>query len=146
MGFILAKSEELAFRFIRSPKDKRSHAIPIAAGNVAKRVKAESGTSVRQIASQHVTRLWARDEVRRLIKQRRQPAAAELAGKSQLVTPVSGAVVLENLTQFTEHGLTPVDPQTVPSVPEPGTWALLGLGAAVLGRRAWRRRKPAGHS
>jgi hypothetical protein len=57
----------------------------------------------------------------------------KLAGEWQLVTPVSGAVVLENRQQFDEAGLTAVDPLTTPSVvPEPETWALLGVGTVVL--------------
>lgn len=50
----------------------------------------------------------------------------------QLVTPVSGAVVLETQQQYVPTGLTPVDPQTVPAIPEPGTWALLALGGGAL--------------
>ena len=87
-------------------------------------------------ASRHIERLWARDESERLAKHRQRAAAAALAAAHQLVTPVSGAVVLETQQQYAENNLTPADPTTVPSVPEPGTWALLVLGgAALLGRR-----------
>lgn len=54
----------------------------------------------------------------------------ELAARYQLVTPVSGAVVLETQQQYAEHGLTPADgsatPQ-IPSVPEPSTGMLFIL-------------------
>lgn len=56
---------------------------------------------------------------------------AELTAKAaryQLVTPWSGAVVLETKQQYDKFGLTPVDPSSVPkvpNVPEPGTMALL---------------------
>jgi hypothetical protein len=56
----------------------------------------------------------------------------KLAGEQQLVTSVSGAVVLETKQQFDAAGLTPVDPATVPTIPEPGTWALLVLGLAIF--------------
>ncbi len=98
-------------------------------------------------ASRHLVRLWAANEIGRLSRLRRTGDAVRLAGDWQLVTPVSGAVVLENRQQFDAAGLTAVDPLTTPSiVPEPGTWALLALGAAVLcglAPRRNRRRQPA---
>lgn len=67
-------------------------------------------------------------------------ARPELAARYQLVTAVSGAVVLETQQQYAEHGLTPVDPNAAPSipgVPEPSTGALVILtaAAALLRRR-----------
>ncbi|RME90967.1 MAG: PEP-CTERM sorting domain-containing protein [Verrucomicrobia bacterium] len=93
----------------------------------------------------HLGRLWAREEVERLRAAGRIREARELAVAWQLVTPVSGAVVLENERQYQEAGLEPVDPETVPAIPEPGTkvlW-LIGLGWLLWGRsrrRAARRR------
>lgn len=89
-------------------------------------------------ASDHITRLWAFDETVQKIRARQTKEAVELAATYQLVTPVSGAVVLENKTQYAQAGLTPVDPSTVPVVPEPKTWLLLALGlgfAIVYGKR-----------
>jgi hypothetical protein len=44
----------------------------------------------------------------------------------QLVTPVSGAVVLETMEQFERFGLEPVDPETTPDIiPEPGVCMLM---------------------
>jgi vault protein inter-alpha-trypsin-like protein len=77
--------------------------------------------------SPHVANLWARGEVDALIAQ--GPAhfdeATQLAGQYRLVTPVSGAVVLESDAQYVAAGLTPPDPGAVPTIPEPSTWALL---------------------
>jgi hypothetical protein len=88
--------------------------------------------------SKHIARLWAFEEVKRLLAARQTEAAIELAGRYQLVTPVSGAVVLETREQFQRAGLQPVDATTVPVVPEPGVLALFGLGvAACLLRRCW---------
>jgi len=82
--------------------------------------------------SSHVVRLWACEEVERLISQQKTTEAAALAMRYQLVTRVTGAVVLETAEQYRTHGLQPVDPATVPSIPEPSTYLLLGLGLAVL--------------
>lgn len=84
-------------------------------------------------ASRHLVRLWARERIDQLRRQRKTPDAVALAGLWQLVTPVSGAVVLETKAQYQAAGLTPVDPLTSPAiVPEPQTWALLGLGTGLL--------------
>ncbi len=66
--------------------------------------------------------------------------AVALAARYHLVTPVSGAVVLETQQQYEESRLTPVAQTTVPTVPEPHEWALLALAFAALMWLAWRRR------
>ena len=88
----------------------------------------------------HLERLWARDEALRLASQRQGEAAAVLAAENQLVTPLTGAVVLETREQFTQHGLKPVDPMTVPAIPEPNILSLVGVGilAWTLRRRSCR--------
>jgi hypothetical protein len=94
-----------------------------------------------EVTDRHAARLWGREEIERL---RTTPAsldtAIQLALQLQLVTPVSGAVVLERQEQYDRHGLKPVDAATVPTVPEPATAGLLALGAAWLAAR--RRRAP----
>ncbi len=90
----------------------------------------------------HVARLWAADEIRRLAmgSARRRAQAVSLAQDFQLVTSVSGAVVLETKQQFDEVGLASIDPATAPNIPEPATVALvLGMGAAVF--VVWRKRR-----
>lgn len=94
--------------------------------------------------SDHLVRLWARDEVERLSTGAEETSteALTLATRWQLVTPVSGAVVLETREQYEQAGLEPADPKSVPGVPEPGmvTVALLAAAAAGLGRRRARPR------
>jgi hypothetical protein len=96
--------------------------------------------------SSHVVRLWAFDQVKQLVAGGKIEEAVALACKFQLVTSVSGAVVLETEQQYLQTGLTPVDAASVPSaisVPDNGaTWQLL-LGVSVLlFGLAWRKLQP----
>lgn len=83
--------------------------------------------------SDHVVRLYVLDQVRAMMAARQFVEAGKLAARYQLVTPASGAVVLENRQQYEQTGLTPVDPATVPLVPEPGVVVLLLVGIGVWG-------------
>jgi hypothetical protein len=97
--------------------------------------------------SDHLGRLWAHEEVFRLMRAKDQrTAAVELAQLYQLVTPVSGAVVLETKQQYDEAGLEPVQNGTVPTIPEPETWALLGVAMSVLAYRAQRAKRRSVHA
>ena len=94
--------------------------------------------------SAHLVRLWARDEAVRLgvaTQDARGPAA--LAVRYSLVTPWSGAVVLETLEEMQAEGLTPGVPGDVPTIPEPSLVVLLVVAAALLAlaqrsRSRWR--------
>lgn len=82
-----------------------------------------------------LARLWA------MQKAGTQAAdSPQIAATYQLVTPVSGAVVLETKEQFEQHGLTPVDPSaapSIPSIPEPSTTLLFlfATTASLLRRK-----------
>ncbi len=80
----------------------------------------------------HVSRLWARTFVEALAQQRDTAAAIQLSQHNQLVTSVSGAVVLETQEQFENAGLNPVDVSTVPVIPEPEPWKLILFGGLLL--------------
>jgi hypothetical protein len=57
------------------------------------------------------------------------------AAHYQLVTPHSGAVVLESQEQYDEHGLKAIDPNTapeVPNIPEPSSVLMLLTGGLCL--------------
>jgi hypothetical protein len=108
-----------------------------------------TGDGVKQ-TSPHLARLWAFEQVRDRAKSGRVAAgrtkaaeALKLATGYQLVTPVSGAVVLETAAQYAANGLTPVDAATVPTVPEPETVALLAMAALVVIAAIWTRRRAA---
>ena len=94
-------------------------------------------------ADRHLLRLWGAEEVDRLRLAPEKGSldkAIKLALQLQLVTPVSGAVVLERAEQYARHGLKPGDPADSPTVPEPATGALLAIAAgAYAGIRRWRR-------
>jgi hypothetical protein len=88
--------------------------------------------------SQHLVRLWAANEVAKMsASPSRKADAVNLAVRYQLVTPVSGAVVLETREQYEDAGLEPVPPGSVPTIPEPETWAMILVATLML---AWRLR------
>jgi hypothetical protein len=97
-----------------------------------RRTEEKPGPGEAPKASAHIVRLWAAEQIRELAKARRVTEAVNLAAEQQLVTTVSGAVVLETKQQFQAAGLTPVDPASVPTIPEPGVWAVLALGFAMF--------------
>jgi len=84
----------------------------------------------------HIARLWAHKRVLQLAQSRNpedRNKAINLATSYLLVTPVSGAVVLETQQQYTEAGLTPTEPHLTPAVvPEPETWCLITLGLLII--------------
>ncbi|MBS1159564.1 MAG: hypothetical protein H6R15_1983 [Proteobacteria bacterium] len=85
--------------------------------------------------SDHLVRLWAADRIERLLLKSDEPsrqAATALALKYHLVTPVSGAVVLETAVQYDAAGLKPVDKGSVPTVPEPEEWMLMFVVGLLL--------------
>ncbi len=87
--------------------------------------------------SDHIARLWAFDQVAAAAqagKSAQREAAMLLAQQYQLVTPLTGAVVLETRQQYTDAGLEPVAAGTVPTIPEPETWMLMFV---VLGLFGW---------
>jgi len=100
-------------------------------------------TEARAQGSDHIARLWASERVLELMRANPSgncSAAVALATEYRLVTPVSGAVVLETKQQYDEASLTPVSQATVPTVPEPHEWALLLIACAGLLWWTWRNR------
>lgn len=81
--------------------------------------------------SAHVVRLWAVGHLANAggSRGKEREAAIALAHRLNVVTPVSGAVVLETNRDYKANGLPVPDPDAVPTVPEPETWALLIMTA-----------------
>lgn len=100
----------------------------------------ETGTEVWD----HLARYEANERVLRGFKGTERPVAelAALAAQYQLVTPVSGAVVLETQAQYDRAGLKPIDPKTAANfnggAPEPSRILLVGAGMLFL---LFRRRR-----
>jgi hypothetical protein len=93
--------------------------------------------------SKHLARLWASDEVINLMRRgndKSSDAAMKLAASYQIVTPLTGAVVLETQEQYQRAGLEPVKSGTVPTIPEPEEWLLMLSALVVLFWILFRRR------
>ena len=93
-------------------------------------------------AGRHLGRLWAAEEAARTYRVG-DPVSLKKAQKIalpwQIVTPVTGAVVLETAEQYKQHNLKPAEADSVPTtlssvptVPEPGAVLCLVLAALVL--------------
>ena len=78
----------------------------------------------------HLARLWANDEVARILSARDaslREAATMLALRYQLVTPASSAIIGEGLTPFNNHDLKSQDVATFMTVQQPDFVSLLFL-------------------
>jgi Vault protein inter-alpha-trypsin domain len=105
--------------------------------------RVEAGEEGLAKGSDHIVRLWANERVLELMHASpmgNRDAAVALATQYHLVTPISGAVVLETKQQYDESRLTPVGQNTVPTVPEPQQWALALIACAALAWLLWHRR------
>jgi hypothetical protein len=94
--------------------------------------------------SPHIANLWASDQILNLAATDRpeeRQEALRIAAAYRLVTPVSGAVVLETAQDYERFNLTPGDPSQIPTIPEPSTWMMLIVACALLAWMAWRNRR-----
>jgi hypothetical protein len=93
-----------------------------------------------QVSGDVLTPLWARSAALAALTAGKTTDAQRLGFLYRVITPATGAVVLETDIEYEQNGLdeTPsvADFDAAPSVPEPGTAALFALGlAAVIARR-----------
>ena len=88
----------------------------------------------------HLARLWAIESAEDFTTSANDETRSALAAHYQLVTPLSGAVVLETRQQYAVHGLVAGDPSAspqIPTIPEPSTILLLlfAVTAASMHRK-----------
>ena len=79
----------------------------------------------------------------RLASARKGVEATALAVRNQLVTPLTGAVVLEKKEQYDRHDLKAADPMTVPAIPEPQIGVLVVVALIIARLRYVTRRNGA---
>ncbi len=122
-GDIQTDLESLISRLNQSKKSFGYNRVNVAKGDL----------TASKETSKHLVRLWANDEVKRILaSEKDEKKAIELAVKNQIVTPVSGAVVLETKAQYDQFGLRQVDKGSVPTIPEPETYLLIAVMLGVL--------------
>lgn len=99
----------------------------------ARTIDTKAKETVDKKTSKHMIRLWAFDEINEVLaSEKDEVSAIELATKYQLVTPVTGAVVLETQEQYDEAGLNPVEKNVVHAVPETETYILMIIGLVIF--------------
>ncbi|MFN8578902.1 MAG: VIT domain-containing protein [Candidatus Sericytochromatia bacterium] len=76
-------------------------------------------------ASMHLEKIWANERVLNLLDNNNMKDSIKTASKYHIVTPVSGAVVLENKQQYIDNNIKPVKNSEVPIIPEPEEWLLI---------------------
>ncbi|MDZ4859079.1 MAG: hypothetical protein SGI88_08830 [Candidatus Hydrogenedentes bacterium] len=98
--------------------------------------ESDSAHQIEGMASGHVVRLAVNDAVGRAVRAHQTGALdllRPLAVETRLVTPLSGAVVLERAEQYAQHGLDPAkNEEAIPGVPEPHEWALMLVVCLVV--------------
>ena len=108
-------------------------------------VRREEAPGAAVTGSANIVRLWAADRIagESGVTGKERDAAIGLAHRLNLITPLSGAVVLETDQDYKDKGLPVPSAEDVPTVPEPGEWALLGV-VALAGLWLLRRRQTRG--
>ena len=113
----------------------------MAGGGSRWTVLREEQPGVTTTGSANIVRLWAAEQLSAQVgaKGKEREAALGLANRLNLVTPLSGAVVLETDKDYKDNGLPTPSADDVPTVPEPEVWALL-IVLALAGGWLLRRR------
>jgi hypothetical protein len=101
------------------------------------------------VSSQLVS-LWAYSETKQLLANGRATDAVKLASRQRLVTPVTGAVVLETAADYKANGIDPNNPDNnkqassepvhIGAAPEPEEYALIAVALLAVAWQLCRRR------
>ena len=86
----------------------------------------------------HLARVWAIETAEDFTTSANDESRSALAAHYQLVTPLSGAVVLETRQQYAVHGLIAGDPSAspqIPTIPEPSTILILLFAVTAASMR-----------
>jgi len=104
------------------------------------------------LISAQLVSLWAYDETLDMLHKGQNPAAVKLAAHHRLVTPVTGAVVLETDEDYKKNGIDPTNPDknvdnssatpgfNMGAAPEPEENALMLLALMVMAWQIWRKK------
>ncbi len=126
---LVEKQADLA-RFLKELSENPARSIY----SYSRRVS-EEGLLPEQKVWDQLARYWAAEESRKgYLVDTNDPKKISFAAQYQLVTPYSGAVVLETAEQFKEHGLKPIDSNAAPNIPntpEPTASLLLLIGTLL---------------
>ncbi|HOO56169.1 MAG TPA: VIT domain-containing protein [bacterium] len=85
--------------------------------------------------SNHLSRMWAKNQIEEILKtpgEKSRKEALLMSVEYGLVTPVSGAVVLETKKQYKDAGLNPITSSQIPTIPEPEVIILILVTLVVL--------------
>jgi hypothetical protein len=102
--------------------------------------------------SAQLVSLWAYDETLNLIAKGDEKGAVKLAARNKLVTPVTGAVVLETDADYKKNGIDPKNSDNndaskastpvfqIGAAPEPEEYALMIVALCAVAWMVWRKR------
>jgi hypothetical protein len=106
-------------------------------------------TTAPAVSSQLVS-LWAYSETKAMLAKGRDDEAVKFASRQRLVTPVTGAVVLETAEDYKKNGIDPNNPDNnkqaspepfhIGAAPEPEEYALMGVALLAVAWQLWRKR------
>lgn len=124
----------------------------VAARSVSTSKPAGAQEIVMPALSSQLVSLCAYDETMNLISKGDDKGAVRLAARNRLVTPVTGAVVLETAADYKKNGIDPNNPDNnaesqvgtpgfqIGAAPEPEEYALMIVALAGVAWQLWRRR------
>lgn len=95
----------------------------------------------------HISKLWAYKSVENLLKENKYKEALNIAMNYKIITPISGAVVLESKKQYEENGLGEAHNKqsssnnNVPIIPEPHEWILIIISILFISFYFYKNKK-----